>query len=156
LAEGLAFMAAWGFTYKSNIVWHKIRKDGGPDGRGVGFYFRNVTELVLFGVRGKNARTLAPPGRITYLSLCAGCHGLDGNGVPNTVVAMRGNTTHGGLIADGKFEPAGAPSGRGHTREGDGILRHARPSARELIRGRPAPHARAARARTRRAERRTG
>lgn len=62
LAEGLAVMKAWGFEYKSNIVWHKIRKDGGPDGRGVGFYFRNVTELVLFGVRGKNARTL-PPGR---------------------------------------------------------------------------------------------
>jgi N6-adenosine-specific RNA methylase IME4 len=53
-------MTAWGFTYKSNIVWHKVRKDGGPDGRGVGFYFRNVTELVLFGVKGKNARTLAP------------------------------------------------------------------------------------------------
>ena len=60
LSEGLAVMKAWGFTYKSNIVWHKIRKDGGPDGRGVGFYFRNVTELVLFGTRGKNARTLAP------------------------------------------------------------------------------------------------
>lgn len=60
LAEGLAVMEAWGFTYKSNIVWHKVRKDGGPDGRGVGFYFRNVTELLLFGVRGKNARTLAP------------------------------------------------------------------------------------------------
>lgn len=60
LAEGLAVMNAWGFEYKSNIVWHKIRKDGGPDGRGVGFYFRNVTELVLFGVRGKNARTLSP------------------------------------------------------------------------------------------------
>jgi N6-adenosine-specific RNA methylase IME4 len=60
LPDGLAVMAAWGFTYKSNIVWHKIRKDGGSDGRGVGFYFRNVTELVLFGVRGKNARTLAP------------------------------------------------------------------------------------------------
>jgi N6-adenosine-specific RNA methylase IME4 len=60
LPQGLAAMAAWGFTYKSNIVWHKIRKDGGSDGRGVGFYFRNVTELVLFGVRGKNARTLAP------------------------------------------------------------------------------------------------
>jgi N6-adenosine-specific RNA methylase IME4 len=60
LAEGLHVLEAWGFTYKSNIVWHKIRKDGGPDGRGVGFYFRNVTELVLFGVRGKNARTLAP------------------------------------------------------------------------------------------------
>jgi len=60
LPEGLAVMRAWGFKYKSNIVWHKIRKDGGSDGRGVGFYFRNVTELVLFGVRGKNARTLAP------------------------------------------------------------------------------------------------
>jgi N6-adenosine-specific RNA methylase IME4 len=60
LPDGLAVMKAWGFTYKSNLVWHKIRKDGGPDGRGVGFYFRNVTELILFGVRGKSARTLAP------------------------------------------------------------------------------------------------
>jgi len=58
LPEGLRVMAAWGFEYKSNIVWHKLRKDGGSDGRGVGFYFRNVTELLLFGVRGKNARTL--------------------------------------------------------------------------------------------------
>jgi N6-adenosine-specific RNA methylase IME4 len=61
LQEGLRVMEAWGFTYKSNLVWHKVRKDGGPDGRGVGFYFRNVTELVLFGVRG-SMRTL-PPGR---------------------------------------------------------------------------------------------
>jgi N6-adenosine-specific RNA methylase IME4 len=60
LPDGFAVMKAWGFTYKSNIVWHKVRKDGGSDGRGVGFYFRNVTELILFGVRGKNARTLAP------------------------------------------------------------------------------------------------
>lgn len=60
LPEGLEVLSAWGFTYKSNIVWHKVRKDGGPDGRGVGFYFRNTTELILFGVRGKNARTLAP------------------------------------------------------------------------------------------------
>jgi N6-adenosine-specific RNA methylase IME4 len=60
LAEGLAVMEAWGFTYKTNLVWHKVRKDGGSDGRGVGFYFRNVTELVLFGVRGKNARTKGP------------------------------------------------------------------------------------------------
>jgi N6-adenosine-specific RNA methylase IME4 len=60
LPEGLAVMKAWGFSYKSNIVWHKVRKDGGSDGRGVGFYFRNVTELILFGVKGKNARTLAP------------------------------------------------------------------------------------------------
>lgn len=60
LPEGMAVLMAWGFQYKSNLIWHKIRKDGGPDGRGVGFYFRNVTEMVLFGVRGKNARTLAP------------------------------------------------------------------------------------------------
>lgn len=57
LPDGLAVMRAWDFQYKSNIVWHKIRKDGGSDGRGVGFYFRNVTEILLFGVRGKNART---------------------------------------------------------------------------------------------------
>ena len=62
LPDGLRVLEAWGFEYKSNLIWHKIRKDGGSDGRGVGFYFRNVTEIVLFGVRGKNARTL-PPGR---------------------------------------------------------------------------------------------
>lgn len=68
LKEGLEVMEAWGFTYKSNLVWHKVRKDGGPDGRGVGFYFRNVTELVLFGVRG-SMRTLAP-GRKQVNILC--------------------------------------------------------------------------------------
>ena len=60
LPEGIEVLRAWGFEYKSNIVWHKVRKDGGSDGRGVGFYFRNVTEMVLFGIRGKNARTLKP------------------------------------------------------------------------------------------------
>jgi len=60
LPDGLDVMKAWGFTYKTNIIWEKIRKDGGPDGRGVGFYFRNVTEVLLFGIRGKNMRTLQP------------------------------------------------------------------------------------------------
>src|SRR4051794_25172811 len=59
IQEGLDVMKAWGFNYKSNLVWYKFRKDGGPDGRGVGFYFRNVTELILFGVRG-SLRTLEP------------------------------------------------------------------------------------------------
>jgi len=59
IKEGLEVMERWGFTYKTNLVWYKIRKDSGPDGRGVGFYFRNVTELVLFGIRGK-MRTLKP------------------------------------------------------------------------------------------------
>jgi N6-adenosine-specific RNA methylase IME4 len=70
LPDGLAVMKAWGFQYKANIVWHKIRKDGGSDGRGVGFYFRNVTELLLFGVKGKNARTLAP-GRSQVNYMCS-------------------------------------------------------------------------------------
>ena len=60
LPYGLNILESWGFEYKTNIIWHKIRKDGKPDGRGVGFYFRNVTEVLLFGVRGKNARTLGP------------------------------------------------------------------------------------------------
>jgi N6-adenosine-specific RNA methylase IME4 len=60
LPEGLELLRAWGFIYKTTLVWHKTRKDGGSDGRGVGFYFRNVTETILFGVRGKQARTLAP------------------------------------------------------------------------------------------------
>jgi N6-adenosine-specific RNA methylase IME4 len=60
LPEGLEVMKAWGFNYKSNVIWYKIRKDGGPDRRGVGFYFRNVTEMLLFGVRGKDVRTMAP------------------------------------------------------------------------------------------------
>ena len=60
-------MSAWGFAYKTNLVWYKVRHDGGPDRRGVGFYFRNVTELVLFGTRGRNARTLAAGRRMPNL-----------------------------------------------------------------------------------------
>ena len=60
LPEGLEVMRAWGFAYKTNIIWEKVRKDGMPDGRGVGFYFRNVTEILLFGIRGEKNRTLDP------------------------------------------------------------------------------------------------
>jgi len=60
LPEGIEVMKEWGFAYKTNIIWEKIRKDGMPDGRGVGFYFRNVTEIVLFGIKGDNNRTLQP------------------------------------------------------------------------------------------------
>lgn len=68
LAEGLEVMKRWGFTYKSNIVWHKVRKDGGPDGRGVGFYFRNVTELVLFGTRGSLRTGTAGRTQVNFLA----------------------------------------------------------------------------------------
>jgi N6-adenosine-specific RNA methylase IME4 len=60
IQEGLETMSRWGFKYKTQLIWYKVRKDGGPDRRGVGFYFRNVTEVLLFGVRGKHARTLQP------------------------------------------------------------------------------------------------
>ncbi len=60
LPEGLEIMRAWGFSYKTNLIWEKVRKDGMPDGRGVGFYFRNVTEMLLFGVKGEKNRTLEP------------------------------------------------------------------------------------------------
>lgn len=60
MPNGLEVLQAWGFEYKSNLIWYKIRKDGGPDRRGVGFYFRNVTEMILFGVKGKKVRTLDP------------------------------------------------------------------------------------------------
>ncbi len=60
LPEGLEVMEAWGFSYKTNIIWEKVRKDGMPDGRGVGFYFRNVTEILLFGIKGDKNRTLDP------------------------------------------------------------------------------------------------
>ncbi len=54
LPEGLTVMEAWGFEYKTNFIWEKVRKDGMPDGRGVGFYFRNVTEMLLFGIKKKS------------------------------------------------------------------------------------------------------
>ena len=60
LPEGLEVMKAWGFEYKTNLIWEKVRKDGQPDGRGVGFYFRNVTEVLLFGIKGDKNRTLQP------------------------------------------------------------------------------------------------
>lgn len=57
LPEGLKVMQHWGFRYTTNITWLKTRMDGEPDGSGVGFYFRNATESLLFGVRG-SLRTL--------------------------------------------------------------------------------------------------
>lgn len=57
LPEGLKVMEHWGFRYTTSLTWLKTRRDGEPDGSGVGFYFRNASELLLFGVRG-SLRTL--------------------------------------------------------------------------------------------------
>ena len=40
--DGLEVMKRWGFKYKTNLVWFKVRKDAGPDRRGVGFYVPKV------------------------------------------------------------------------------------------------------------------
>jgi len=45
LPEAFRVMEAWGFTYKTYLVWVKPQM-------GMGNYFRVSTELVLFGVRG--------------------------------------------------------------------------------------------------------
>ncbi len=92
LPEGLRVLDSWGFSYKSHIVWEKVRKDGGPDGRGVGFYFRNVTEILLFGVRGKGVRTLAP-----------------GRRQVNFIEAPEGNEPNGDLLKTRKREHSRKP-----------------------------------------------
>jgi N6-adenosine-specific RNA methylase IME4 len=45
LDVAIDIMRAWGFTYKSNLVWVK-------DKFGTGFYFRGQHELLLLGVKG--------------------------------------------------------------------------------------------------------
>lgn len=60
LPDGLRVLSAWGFTYKSNIVWHKLRKDGGSDGRGVGLPLPanlRPTSLARQQRTGGNSRT---------------------------------------------------------------------------------------------------
>ena len=67
IKEGLEVMDCWGFEYKTMLIWYKIRKDGGPDGRGVGFYYRNVTEPCLFGTK-KNLRTKPPFNEVNIIT----------------------------------------------------------------------------------------
>lgn len=46
LPQALEVMAAWGFAYKSHMIWAKDRV-------GTGYWFRNQHELLLVGTRGK-------------------------------------------------------------------------------------------------------
>ena len=68
LPEGLAVMKAWGFSYKSNIVWHKVRKDGASDGRGVGFYFAMSLSSCSSGLEARmHARSRPDANSLTCL-----------------------------------------------------------------------------------------
>lgn len=51
LERGLRVMRTWGFEYEFNLVWVKVRKDGGLDHMGLGT-FRSAHELLLVGSRG--------------------------------------------------------------------------------------------------------
>jgi N6-adenosine-specific RNA methylase IME4 len=46
-------MAAWGFEYKSHIVWLKKDRGGEKDRGGTGYWNRCVHEILLIGTRGK-------------------------------------------------------------------------------------------------------
>ena len=46
LPEILPVMAAWGFTYKTAIVWHKTGR------KGLGYWFRGEAEFLFFGICG--------------------------------------------------------------------------------------------------------
>jgi N6-adenosine-specific RNA methylase IME4 len=53
LVEAHRIMAAWGFEYKTLLTWIKRKRPPNVDNWiGMGFYYRGVTEHVLFGVRG--------------------------------------------------------------------------------------------------------
>jgi N6-adenosine-specific RNA methylase IME4 len=51
LAEAIELIAAWGFVYKSHLVWLKTYPNGAPH-RGTGYWFINTHELLLLGTRG--------------------------------------------------------------------------------------------------------
>lgn len=51
LPDALAVVSAWGFRYKGSIVWCKTTAAGAPF-NGMGAWFRNRAEYLLFGIRG--------------------------------------------------------------------------------------------------------
>ncbi|MBE9638703.1 MT-A70 family methyltransferase [Salipiger mangrovisoli] len=60
LPEGMKVLAAWGFKYTSNIIWQKSATDEAQVASDETDAFDDITEVLLFGIRGKNVRTLAP------------------------------------------------------------------------------------------------
>lgn len=52
MAEAHEVMEAWGFEQKTILTWVKMKSDGTPSMK-MGYYFREATEHVLFGVRGR-------------------------------------------------------------------------------------------------------
>jgi N6-adenosine-specific RNA methylase IME4 len=53
LPQALGVMSAWGFRYKSGEPWAKRSRGGKAWAFGTGYWFRNASELLLIGTRGK-------------------------------------------------------------------------------------------------------
>lgn len=51
-SHGFPVLDAWGFDYKTTLVWRKLTRSGRP-AFGAGHWFRGAHELLLFGVRGR-------------------------------------------------------------------------------------------------------
>lgn len=60
LPQGMKLLQSWGFKYTSNIVWQTEYTANFDAAGGTGEAFADVTQILLFGIRGKNVRTLAP------------------------------------------------------------------------------------------------
>ena len=65
LPDAFSVMEAWGFTYKTYLVWVKPQM-------GMGNYFRVSTELVLFGVKG--AMRTQNMGQMNWFKMKRGKH----------------------------------------------------------------------------------
>lgn len=59
LPEALQVMKAWGFEYKSSMIWDKVKL-------GVGYWFRGQHEFLLVGVKGKVS---PPPSKLRVSSI---------------------------------------------------------------------------------------
>lgn len=73
LAAAIALLEAWGFTYKSHVVWRKTNEDGTPH-RGTGYWFISVHELLLVGTRGDIPAPLMGTQELSGISAPVGRH----------------------------------------------------------------------------------
>ena len=67
LPHALAVMEAWGFDYRSHVVWSKDRV-------GTGYWFRNAHELLLIGVTGNIPAPAPGTQRPSFIEGRVGAH----------------------------------------------------------------------------------
>lgn len=78
LVNALEAMKAWGFQYKTSLVWAKTKNDGTlKAGGGIGYWAAMQHELVLLGTKGRPPR----PGKKAMMPSIIGAPVLGGAGV---------------------------------------------------------------------------